>query len=82
MQRIAAFSNGFYKLRQDGARVLISDLRMGQEPSYVFTFAVAERHSAAVPLAMPVQVGARLDLERGLPWLWRRMWGEPLAPPR
>ncbi len=82
VQRIAAFSNGFYKLRQDGARVLISDLRMGQEPSYVFTFAVAERHSAAVPLAMPVQVGTRLDLERGLPWLWRRMWGEPLAPPR
>ena len=82
VQRIAAFSNGFYKLRQDGVRVLISDLRMGQEPSYVFTFAVAERHSSAVPLATPEQVGTRIDLERGLPWLWRRMGGEPLAPPR
>ena len=82
VQRIAAFSNGFYKLRQEGPKVLISDLRMGQEPSYVFTFVVAERHSTAVPLDMPVQVGGRIDLERGLPWLWRRMWGEPLPPPR
>ena len=82
VQRIAAFSNGFYKLHQQGHRLLISDLRMGQEPTYVFTFTVAERHSRAVPLATPEQVGSRLDLERGLPWLWRRMGGDPLAPPR
>jgi inner membrane protein len=81
-QRIAAFSKGFYKLEQRGTRVLISDLRMGQEPAYVFTFAVAERHSAPVPLAKPEQVSARLDIERGLPWLWRRALGEPLPPPR
>lgn len=82
VQRIAAFSKGFYKLRQDGDRLLISDLRMGQEPAYLFTFDVARRHSPAVALATPVQVGLRPDLARGLPWLWRRMWGEPLPPPR
>lgn len=82
VQRIAAFSKGFYKLHHDGEHVLVSDLRMGQEPNYVFTFAVAERHSAARPLAMPHQVAARLDIERGLPWLWRRALGEPLPPPR
>ncbi len=82
VQRIRAFSRGFYALRQDGARVLISDLRMGQEPAYIFTFAVAERHSAVVPLAVPEQIGARPDFARGLPWLWRRMWGEPVPPPR
>jgi inner membrane protein len=82
VQRVRTFSQGFYKLHQDGARVLISDLRMGQEPAYIFSFAVAERHSAAVPLAAPQQLGARLDFRRGLPWLWRRMWGEPVAPPR
>ena len=82
VQRIAAFSKGFYMLRQDGARVLISDLRMGQEPTYFFTFAVAERRSAPVPLAAPVQVGTRPDLARGLPWLWRRAWGAALPPPR
>ncbi|MBL8348707.1 MAG: metal-dependent hydrolase [Burkholderiaceae bacterium] len=82
VQRIAAFSKGFYRLRQVGARVVITDLRMGQEPAYVFSFAVADRHSAAVPLAMPEPIGARIDIARGLPWLWRRMLGEPLPPPR
>jgi inner membrane protein len=81
-QRIAAFSKGFYKLQQDGARVLITDLRMGQEPNYTFSFAVAERRSALAPLAVPEQVGSRPDLARALPWLWRRMRGEPLPPPR
>jgi inner membrane protein len=82
VQRIAAFSKGFYKLHQQGGQVLVSDLRMGQEPAYVFSFVVAERHSPPVPLAVPVQLGARIDLERGLPWLWRRMLGDPLPPPR
>ena len=35
VQRIRAFSKGFYALRQDGARVLISDLRMGDRKSVV-----------------------------------------------
>jgi inner membrane protein len=82
VRRIRDFSKGFYKLSQDGARVLISDLRMGQEPTYIFTFAVAERHSAAVSLALPVQVGARPEIQRILRWQWRRMWGEALPPPR
>lgn len=82
LRRIAAFSKGFYKLQQDGERVLLTDLRMGQEPAYIFTFVIARRASAPVPLAVAEQVGARPDLARGLPWLWRRALGEPLPPPR
>ena len=82
VQRIAAFSKGFYKLQLDGDRVLVSDLRMGQEPYYNFSFAVAERHSPVVRLAVPQQVGSTPDIERGLLWLWRRALGEPLPPPR
>jgi inner membrane protein len=82
VQRIAAFSKGFFKLHEDGDRLLISDLRMGQEPAYVFSFAVARRYSPAVPLDKPEAAGRRPDIERALPWLWRRMWGEPLPPPR
>ncbi len=78
--RIAAFSKGFYKLHSDDAgRVQISDLRMGQEPAYIFSFAVA---GAQGPLQPPLPVGQRPDLQRALPWLWRRMWGQPLPPPR
>lgn len=82
LDRIAAFSKGFYALRQDGHRLLVSDLRMGQEPAYVFTFAIAERASPPQPLAVPVQVGERPDAGRLLPWLGRRIAGAAGPPPR
>jgi inner membrane protein len=82
VQRMAAFSQGFYKLQQEGDRLLVSDLRMGQEPTYTFAFVVAERRSPLVALTPAVHLGARPDLGRALPWLWRRMLGEPLPPPR
>jgi len=82
LRRIAAFSKGFYALREEGGRVLLSDLRMGQEPAYVFTFAIAERHSELAALQPTVQVGMRPDVARVGAWLWRRALGEPLPPPR
>ncbi|MES2957508.1 MAG: metal-dependent hydrolase, partial [Pseudomonadota bacterium] len=81
-QRVAAFSKGFFKLQQDGTRVLITDLRMGQEPDYIFSFAVAERQSPPQALPRPEQVGTRPDVRRLLQWLWRRMLGEPMVLPR
>jgi inner membrane protein len=82
VQRLVAFTKGFYKLEQRGSRLLISDLRMGQEPNYSFTFAVAERHSSPVALAHPEQLAVSLDVPRSLNWLWLRALGERLAPPR
>ena len=82
VQRIAAFSKGFYKLAQDGDRVLLSDLRMGQEPAYTFTFVVARRQSAPVLLDPPVSVATRPDVARTLSRLWLRALGEPVPPPR
>jgi inner membrane protein len=81
-QRISRFSHGFYALRQQGSRVLISDLRMGQEPAYTFTFAIAARASPLTALAPPEQVGTRPDLGTFLPWLWRRIGGDAQPPPR
>ncbi|PLR27103.1 MULTISPECIES: metal-dependent hydrolase [Pantoea] len=37
-ERVAWFSHGFYAMKQEGDRTLISDLRMGEEPDYTFTF--------------------------------------------
>ena len=81
-ERIARFSKGFYALRQDGTRVVVADLRMGQEPAYTFSFAVAERASPARALNVPQQVGSRPDVDRMLPWLLRRIGGDPTPPPR
>ncbi len=82
VQRIRDFSRGFYALRQQGQRVLVTDLRMGQEPAYTFSFAIAERASPARALAAPEQVGTRPDLGKFLPWLWWRIGGDASPPPR
>ena len=76
VQRIRAFSKGFYALRDDRGLVRITDLRMGQHPNFTFAFHAAERHSAPVALVPARTVGERPDLAVGLRWLWRRMWGE------
>ena len=41
VQRMAWFTRGFYKLSRDQDRWLVTDLRMGQEPSYTFAFVTA-----------------------------------------
>ncbi|MGN6828258.1 metal-dependent hydrolase [Paucibacter sp. M5-1] len=79
---LAAFSDGFFKLERKADQVLITDLRMGQEPHYIFSFAVAEQHSPLRPLDRPQQLGSRGDLRAGLAWLWGRLRGEDIAPPR
>lgn len=80
VQRMAWFSRGYFRMAEEDGDVMLTDLRMGQEPSYIFTFRVAQRASAPVPIE-PVQVGARIDARAGLAWLWRRMWGDPVPPP-
>ncbi|HET9820617.1 MAG TPA: metal-dependent hydrolase [Burkholderiaceae bacterium] len=82
VQRLAAFSRGFFKLAAVDGQVRISDLRMGQEPHYVFSFVVAEQHSPLVPVVPSVEVGSRPPLDAALPWLWRRLRGEAVAAPR
>jgi inner membrane protein len=82
VRRIQAFSHGFWAMWEQDGQVGITDLRMGQEPAYIFRFAVAERHSPLQPLPSAVQLGSRPDIGRGLTWLWRRALGEALPPPR
>jgi inner membrane protein len=62
--------------------VLITDLRMGLEPNYTFSFVVAERASPLRALPVPESAGRRVDLAVALPWFWRRLGGEVVAPPR
>ncbi|WP_375057940.1 metal-dependent hydrolase [Zobellella sp. DQSA1] len=80
--RIAWFSKGFFKMSERGGQVMITDLRMGQEPSYSFNFVVAEwQEERLLALARPEQLSERVELPRAMDWLWRRALGEPLPPP-
>ncbi len=84
LERIARFSHGFYSVNEVDGVVRITDLRMGQEPSYSFSFAVARRASAPAPILPPQAVGGHgaVDIPAYLGWLGRRSLGVPLPPPR
>ncbi|HXF44764.1 MAG TPA: metal-dependent hydrolase [Burkholderiaceae bacterium] len=80
--RLAWFSHGFFKFEERAGEIRMADLRMGLEPTYTFTFVVAERRNPQLVPVAPRAVGARPDVRRWWPWLMRRLRGEPLAPPR
>ena len=82
VRRVTDFSRGFYKFSAEGPELRVTDLRMGQEPFYIFSFVVAQQHSAAQAVP-PRNAGRRPDDLRGaLSWIGRRALGEPLPPPR
>jgi inner membrane protein len=73
VSRLRWFSRDFVKASVAGDRLLITDLRMGQEPVYVFSHVVATRgnpHWEAVPTE---RISPAID-ERVLLDAWQRMW--------
>lgn len=82
LRRMAWFTHGFYSLREVQGRAILADLRMGQEPGYVFQFALAQRDGALWKTIQPEPVGYRGDVARALPWLWARIKGHDIPPPR
>lgn len=82
VQSMARFTDGFFKMQREGEHLVLTDLRMGQEPSYVFTFDLGP------PLLQPgethpvaVQMRRRMDVDEGLRWLGQRMLGRDVPPP-
>ena len=81
-QRMAWFTHGFYALSEVNGQVILADLRMGQEPDYAFQFAIAQRNESAWKAITPLEAGSRGDAAKLLPWLWARIKGHDIAPPR
>lgn len=82
VQRLARFSDGFFSLTQDAAGHLwLTDLRMGQEPAYVFRFDLGPPPAPGQPVPRSVQATQRFELQAGLRWLWARAWGGDVLPP-
>jgi inner membrane protein len=73
VQRLRWFTKKFYTAALSGNDIVITDLRMGAEPEYVFRFKVGEMGN---PHARPAPVerlpGIR-NYER-LGWVWDRIW--------
>lgn len=82
VDRVAWFTHGFFKMSERDGSAVITDLRMGQEPHYSFNFVVAERQSPTFAFVAPRSFREMPDIGPMLGWLWRRISGEPLPPPR
>ena len=78
--RLTAFTHGFVKAAAtpDG-QLRITDLRMGQEPDYVFGFDLGPLD--AVGSVHAVQHSARPPTGPALRWIGQRMWGRDLPQP-
>lgn len=81
--RLVAWSGDSCKLERVDDDVRIADLRLGQEPWYLFTFVVGRAGPNGLEAVEPPRTaGARIPFARALPWLWTRMWGERISTPR
>lgn len=89
VQRLRWFNRGFMRARvRDDGTLVLSDLRMGLEPDYTFSFEVAHRrdgHWQAIP---PVQQPWRAPVSGGsglrilLAAMWQRIWHTDARPLR
>ena len=73
IQRLKWFSRGFYSVSRSGDAIVISDLRMGLEPDYVFRFKVGEVANPHPKPVRPEQLQANRDLSL-LRLVWARIW--------
>ncbi len=81
-RRLRDFTHGFYALDRCGATIVMSDLRMGVEPAYVFAFEIARLEDGRWRELRPATaVGERgSDAAADVfAWMGARMRGEASA---
>ena len=72
VQRLQWFTKGFYAVSQVGQSIVITDLRMGLEPDYVFNFEVGKVHNPHTEAVPAKQMPISRQLEQ-LRWVWNRI---------
>ena len=73
VQRLQWFTKDFYAAALHGSDIVISDLRMGSEPDYVFRFKVGVLGNPHPRAASVEQLPGIRNFER-LRWVWARIW--------
>jgi len=78
VQRLKWFTHGFLKAEQHDGRLVLSDLRIGVEPDYIFRYAVAERDEQGNWRPIPPERLEWTFQDRSrLGRLWQRIWHKP-----
>ncbi len=75
VQRLQWFSRGFYAVSERQGDIVISDLRMGYEPSYVFQFKVGKISNPHPKPVVAEQISPQRDLGM-LQLVWDRIWDQ------
>jgi len=76
--KLAWFSRGYYRTERQGDKIIVSDLRMGLTPNYVFRFAVAEDADDTLREIYPLRASTgERTAEGDWQWLWKRLRGQP-----
>lgn len=79
-EKLEWFSRGYFRADLRENRVVISDLRMGLTPNYVFSFAIAEQDGPLVRSIPPQRISqGRGEIGQELDWLGERFLGRPAA---
>jgi inner membrane protein len=81
LQRLARFTDGFFKIVRAQDRLVVTDLRMGQEPAYVFAFDIGPPILEGQNHGVAIQQSRRMDVAAGLNWLGQRLIGKEVPPP-
>jgi inner membrane protein len=71
--KLEKFTRGYFAFSAVGGDVVMTDLRMGSEPDYVFRFKVA-RLNAPHPTPVDDERFVTTQDWRRLAWVWRRIW--------
>ncbi len=80
--KLAVFTKGFYRLEQDGRQIIMSDLRMGLTPNYVFRFHIADATAEGpVPITPPTREAVVRDSEGDIPWIIAGISQNPVRRP-
>lgn len=76
VQRLRWFTHGWYSVAQSGGQLVISDLRMGSEPLYVFRFAIAQAAAERWQPQPATQLAPQRPPLQLLGWIWQRALSE------
>ena len=77
VQRLTWFTKGFYRVLQEDDWITVTDLRMGQEPDYVFSFRVAVRQDEQVVAIVNERHPQPGPSPRALSQVWERIFTGP-----
>jgi inner membrane protein len=86
--RLDWFNHGFMRAQVQGGGLVLSDLRMGLDPTYTFNFAVAQQHAGGWQAVAPRQIKVPLPISgasgfaRLVGAVWHRTWHQSATPLR